>query len=93
MAVVYFVKEGFHRADSYRPFTTMPVSDLESKLKEKKVVYLGTNRPALNREPSMYEERVVVEVESSEPLGKRFDKAGFFVIDALTPKQAAELLK
>jgi hypothetical protein len=93
MATVYFVKEGPHRPDSYRVFTREPVSDLESKFKEKRIVYLSTIRPALNIEPSMYEERVVVEVESSEPLNKCFYRAGFFVVDALRPRQAAELLK
>jgi len=93
MATVYFVKEGHHRPDSYRAFKTEPVSDLESKFKENKIVYLSTIRPELNIEPSIYEERVVVEVESSESLGKWFDRAGFFVVDALSPKQAAKLLK
>jgi hypothetical protein len=83
MATVYFVKEGLDRTDSYRAFASMPISDLESKFKEKKIVYLGTIRPALNIEPSMYEERVVVEVESTEPLGKCFCRAGFFIVDAL----------
>ena len=66
MATVYFVKEGLDRTDSYRAFASMPISDLESKFKEKKIVYLGTIRPALNIEPSMYEERVVVEVGASK---------------------------
>jgi hypothetical protein len=40
----------------------------------------------------MYAEHVVVEVESSESLGKIFDRSGFFVVKDLKPAHAAELL-
>jgi hypothetical protein len=93
MATIYFVKDGSRPTNS-RTIKSMPVGELERRFEGKKIVYLSPDPPEFNKaNPSMYEVHVVVETESGEPLGTRFPRAGFYVIDELTPAQASELLR
>jgi hypothetical protein len=54
--------------------------------KEIKYQYCGTEPPEFNKKkPTLYPERVVVQIEANDPAGGIFTKTGFYFFLDLTP--------
>jgi hypothetical protein len=96
MAIVYYVKDGA------RPDTTpsdgrfINLDKLEEILQQQGInyQYCGTEPPEFNKEkPTLYPERVVVEIDANDSPGSIFTKTGFYFFPALTPADAEPIFK
>jgi hypothetical protein len=88
MAMIYYVKDG-PRPGNSGPGYKVSLEDLETKLGNQRIKYLGLNPPEINKDkPSIYPCRVVVEIDSNDSKGRLFDKIGFYLILELTPEKA-----
>jgi hypothetical protein len=65
-------------------------TDLQARLEDRKVRYLGKDPPEFNtNSPSQFSQRVVIEISCHDSICRIFDKAGFFLIENLKPEDAA----
>lgn len=91
MAIIYYVKSG-PRPGNSGPGYEVPLSNLEIKVRDQRVRYLGTTPPEFNKDSSsQYPLHVIVEIDSKESLGRMFNKVGFFLLE-LSPEEAHKMI-
>ena len=94
MAKVYAVKDGSYPQNMVDPLgRDIALAELERRLQDRDVRYLGTLPPEFNREqPSSEVKYVIVELAMDEPPGQRFTRTGYYLVPQLSPTEAEALL-
>ena len=91
MAIIYYVKDGPLPEATPTDGRDIILNEVESIVlkKDMRCEYCGTTPPEFNRDqPSLYPERVVIEVEEQDRPGNLFKKIGFYFFPSLTTIQA-----
>ena len=91
MAIIYYVKDGPLPGTTPTDGRDIMLNEVEAIVlkKDMRCEYCGTTPPEFNRDqPSLYPERVVIEVEEQDRPGNLFKKTGFYFFPSLTTIQA-----
>ena len=92
MAMIYYVKDG-PRPGSYGLGYKVSLLDLEAKFGSQRMKYHGLTPPVINmNSPSLSPCHVIVEIDTNDPIGRFFDKVGFFIFLDLSPEMAHKKL-
>jgi hypothetical protein len=94
MAKVYYVKDGSYPQNMVDPFgRRIALAELEHRLQDKDLHYLGSLPPEFNREQPSHEVKyVLVELAMDEPPGRLFTRTGYYLLPQLSPTEAEALL-
>ena len=99
MPTMWFVKDGPRPSTTSEPSTTSgagtPISfdEIEQAFAAYRSEFLGANPPQFNiNTPSQYPRHVVIQVREEDGTSPKFPKAGFYLMDNLSPEIANRLL-
>ena len=88
MSTLFYVKDG-PRPDNSGPPHKIDLIDLYKYLPILNTKFLGTEPPSFNENsPSIYPERVVMEVLPDEVDSNKFQNAGFYLLIDIAPDDA-----
>ena len=94
MAKVYYVKDGSSPHNLVDPFgRRVALAELEHRLQDKDLHYLGSLPPEFNpHQPAPEARHVVLELDLDEPRGERLTRTGYYLVANLSPDEAESLL-
>ncbi len=95
MPSIFCLKDGPVCDNTFRFKLGIQVSFLELReaFGNQTISFTGKNKPQFNMDkPSLYPERVVIEVKEEDGADSRFPQSGFYLFLELSPKQAEQLL-
>jgi hypothetical protein len=93
MPTLWFVKDGPRPSSRRGAGLSVSLDRVHKAFGEYDALYAGTQAPEFNVNcPSFGPTRVVIEIETGEATDEEFSKAGFYLIDGLSPGAGERLL-
>ena len=93
MATLWYVKDGNKPTECQGDGVAITMDEILKLFTDYKKIFISEEPPKFNQDsPSMYPRYVVLEIFESDGNPNIFNKAGFYILEGLSPAECAKLL-